>query len=1159
MPDPVAFTVADVTADEEAGTVSLELSRTGDLEGPLEVFYNLRSATAVAGQDFVGTAGSVTIPDGAESGVIEIPIIDDELAEDAEPGLGGVQPERFGVSIETVEGGEVGIPRTANVFILDDESPAPSPPPSSTEPVYTASEEVVVPDVEAPIAIQWLPDDPAVMLIAEKGGAIRVYDTAAETFLPDLVDLSDEVNSANDRGLIDFILHPDFPETPKIYVTYTVDPPGVAGETGPAGADGIGNRFNWLVTYDVDLSGDSPAVIPESKEVLVGAAGQTLDDIAGEGALDYTSTEFVDVETFPASDIDSDTGEVRRDFWKMDSNSHVGGGLTFGPDGALYVAVGDGTSFNYDDERTRTVQDVDALAGKILRIDPLTGEGLPDNPFYTGDPDDNASKVWQLGLRNPLRIDFDDDGEFFISNTGWFSWEEINSGGAGANFGWPLFEGGDRGELLRAPAYAEQAWTAPLYAAFEAGELEITPPYRAFSHTEGVTDISVDGLVGASEIYEGDVYPEEVRGDFFFFDIVDPSAIYSVDTDDPDSVRTLFALPPGRGPVVMTEGPDGYMYFGDIRQNYVGRWLIDAEPAAFARFEAEAAAPAGTVTTLAANPGFSGTGYVDFGTSATDALEWTVDLDAAGTFELVVGYANGGLGEDRSLELEVDGEVIERLEFAPTGTWLGWDEQATSAPLTLATGTHAIRVNSDGGEGPNVDYLDIRPVPDGTGADPDAPVAPPALIFGLEAEDAVLGGTVTAAAENPGFSGEGYADFGLVARDFIEWTVEIPEDGFYDLAFTFANGAPTGDRSQTLVVDGTPVDILDFATTGAWTDWASETAGHPLRLAAGTHTVRLDSDGGEGPNVDFLDVLVAEPLTTPARYEAELAALRGTVTEVSATDIEVVPGYSGGGFVDFGTSPRDAVTWTVDVAEAGEYLLGFGYANGGLGEDRSLVLIVDGERVERLDFAPTGEWADWDEQAASAPIALDAGEHTIRLASDGGEGPNIDYLELTPPGAPPEPEPEPAPGDVVTDDGIADDDVVPGDGVPIVPIGDDDGVVAAPAAVGVRVDGVATTATASSDGGASAAVAYVVSAEEAGVYTLGIDPADDLVDDLELALYVDDRFVETIALAGGEAGGAPVTTDLPLDEGTQTVRLEATDAAAVDLGELAVAFGDTPI
>ena len=298
---------------------------------------------------------------------------------------------------------------------------------------------------------------------------------------------------------------------------------------------------------------------------------------------------------------------------------------------------------------------------------------------------------------------------------------------------------------------------------------------------------------------------------------------------------------------------------------------------------------------------------------------------------------------------------------------------------------------------------------------------------------------------------------------------------------------------------------------------------------------------------------------------------RGTVTEVSAADIEVVPGYSGGGFVDFGTSPRDAVTWTVDVAEAGEYLLGFGYANGGLGEDRSLVLIVDGERVERLDFAPTGEWADWDEQAASAPIALDAGEHIIRLASDGGEGPNIDYLELTPPGATPEPEPEPAPGDVVADDGIADDDavadddLVPDDGVPIVPIGDDDGVVAAaadeaaPAAVDVRVDGVATTATASSDGGASAAVAYVVSADEAGVYTLGIDPADDLVDDLELALYVDDRFVETIALAGGETGGAPVTTDLPLDEGTQTVRLEATDAAAVDLGELAVAFGDTPI
>ncbi|NBC97380.1 MAG: hypothetical protein GVY27_13640, partial [Deinococcus-Thermus bacterium] len=243
-------------------------------------------------------------------------------------------------------------------------------------PAYTAREEVVVPGVDAPIGIEWLPGNDDIMLIAEKGGAIRVYDTASETFLPDLLEIRDEVNNAADRGLIDFVLHPEFPTTPKIYVTYTVDPPGVAGNTGNDGPDGGGNRFNWLVTYDVDLSSGSPVAVPESKEILVGAAGQTLDDIQGRGALDYTRPDFDDVDTYPASDIDLATGEVRQDFWKMDSRSHVGGGLTFGPDGALYVAVGDGTSFNYDDERTITVQDTDALAGKILRIDPETRQSV---------------------------------------------------------------------------------------------------------------------------------------------------------------------------------------------------------------------------------------------------------------------------------------------------------------------------------------------------------------------------------------------------------------------------------------------------------------------------------------------------------------------------------------------------------------------------------------------------------------------------------------------------------------------------------------------------------------------------------------------------------------------------------------------------------------
>jgi glucose/arabinose dehydrogenase len=1120
MPDDVAFVTADVTVDETAGTVFIDLVRTGDLVGPVEVTYDITGASATAGEDFEGTGGTVTIPDGAASGAIEVTILDDALAEDANPDLAGAQPEVFGVSIVSVVGGEVGVPRTANVFILDDESPAPPPPPSATEPAYSAREEVVVPGVDAPIAIAWLPGDPAVMLIAEKQGVIRVYDTATDSFLPDLLDIRDEVNNAADRGLIDFVLHPDFPTTPKIYVTYTVDPPEVGANTGNAGPDGGGNRFNWLVTYDVDLSGGSPVVVPASKEILVGAAGQSLDDIAGGGALDYTDTEFEDVGAYPASDVDPATGEPREDYWKMDSRSHVGGGLAFGPDGALYVAVGDGTSFNYDDERTITVQDTDALAGKILRLDALTGEGLPDNPFYTGDATDNASKVWQLGLRNPFRITFDDDGQLFISNTGWFSWEEINSGGRGANFGWPLFEGGDGGELLRTPGYADQAQTQDLYAAYEAGDLVVTPPYRAFSHAEGVTEIDIDGVVGASAVYQGAVYPADVRGDFFFVDIAAPSAIYGVDTDDPDTARMLFELPDFRGPIVMTEGPDGYMYFGDIVQDFVGRWVINEQPNGD-RSEAEAATLEGEVAAVAINPGFSGDGYADFGTTAADAVEWTVEIETAGDYELVFGYANGAPTGDRSLELLVDGTVIERLAFATTGTWLSWDEQTASAPVGLGAGTHTIRLQSDGGDGPNVDYVDV------------VPSAPTADVTGREAEDAILGGTVTALATNPGFSGTGYADFGTSDADFVEWTIEVDAAGTYDLVFGYANGGLGEDRSLELVVDEATVERLTFAPTGTWADWGEETTGAGIALAAGIHTVRLQSDGGVGPNVDYLDVVAATaPPAGVTGREAEDAILGGTVTALAAN-----PGFSGTGYADFGTADTDFVEWTIEVDAAGTYDLVFGYANGGLGEDRSLELLIDDAAIGRLPFAPTGTWTDWGEQTTGDGIALAAGTHTVRLQSDGGFGPNVDYLDVVPADTTPPP---------VTADLEAEEATLGGT------------VTALATNAGFRGGGYADFGTSDAD-----FVEWSVDVTDPGLYDLAFGYANGGAgEDRSLELLIDDTFVERLDFAttgtwtdwAEQAGSAPID----LDAGTHTIRLASDGGPGPNLDYLSLEFVDTP-
>ena len=266
------------------------------------------------------------------------------------------------------------------------------------------------------------------------------------------------MNDYQDRGLLDIALHPDFgtpvqagqPEHNYIYAFYVVDPSGTAGKIGNAGPDGGGNRFAYLVRFTANAATNYTTAVAGSEVILLGGAGQTLQDISGAGAVDSTSNINQAESGFNAL-----TGKYVDNYIKVDSRSHAGGSLAFGPDGALYVSIGDGTSFDATDPRTVSVQNVDSLSGKILRIDPLTGLGLPDNPFvgpgYALSA--NRSKVYQLGLRNPFSIGFAQDGRLLISNTGWFSWEEIESGPPGANFGWPYFEGGDNGIILRAPGY----------------------------------------------------------------------------------------------------------------------------------------------------------------------------------------------------------------------------------------------------------------------------------------------------------------------------------------------------------------------------------------------------------------------------------------------------------------------------------------------------------------------------------------------------------------------------------------------------------------------------------------------------------------------------------------------------------------------------------
>ena len=152
---------------------------------------------------------------------------------------------------------------------------------------------------------------------------------------------------------------------------------------------------------------------------------------------------------------------------------------------------------------TRRALDINSLNGKILRIDPDTGDGLPTNPFYDGDPGSNRAKVFALGLRNPFRFSVDPrNGRVIVGEVGNEKWEEINVGGPGANFGWPCYEG-----PYEAATYAN-------CEAFKTGEWTMTHGVLSYEHT---TKPQRGAAIGG-DLYLGRSFPALYRGAYFYHD-----------------------------------------------------------------------------------------------------------------------------------------------------------------------------------------------------------------------------------------------------------------------------------------------------------------------------------------------------------------------------------------------------------------------------------------------------------------------------------------------------------------------------------------------------------------------------------------------------------------------------------------------------------------
>ena len=407
---------------------------------------------------------------------------------------------------------------------------------------------VQLPAGALPVTIQWSKDGR--LFIAEKHGKVRVVQEGV--VLPDIfLDVSQESNHRDDRGLTGFALHPNFPDTPYVYVLYTYDPPETLNypDDNFAGPDGAGQRTLRLVRYTADSSKNFNSVIAESAKIIAGANGN----------WETSGNPFVRRDLVANTPLTCTfAGQPVEDCIEQDDPTHASGSIAFLKDGSLLFGVGDATfPYRAYPLALRSI-DLNSFAGKVLRVDAETGKGLPDNPFYNGNPNSTQSKVYNLGLRNPFRFTLHPaTDELFISDVGWMEWEEINRG-KGQNFGWPCYEGA-QDRLRQTPSYDEYQTCKDLNSLYETDKSVVTAPIHAWHHPDE-RDEDGAGIIGP--FYTGDSYPGRYKEALFFGDYV-KRTLWAMFLEE-EQTRIEFFADLSFPLTDIKQGPDGDLYMTDI-------------------------------------------------------------------------------------------------------------------------------------------------------------------------------------------------------------------------------------------------------------------------------------------------------------------------------------------------------------------------------------------------------------------------------------------------------------------------------------------------------------------------------------------------------------------------------------------------------------------
>jgi len=230
-------------------------------------------------------------------------------------------------------------------------------------------------ELESPLFLTHARDGSGRLFVVEQPGRIRIVEQGELLPLP-FLDIHDRILSGGERGLLGLAFHPDFRRTGTFYVNYTRKPDGAT----------------VVAEY---RRGPSPHQALRDERVLM----TVLQPYA----------------------------------------NHNGGMVAFGPDGYLYIGLGDGGAGGDPDNRAQNPQE---FLGKILRIDVDHGDpyGIPsDNPFAA---EGGRPEIYALGLRNPWRFSFDmQNGDLWAADVGQNKWEELDLIVPGGNYGWRMTEG----------------------------------------------------------------------------------------------------------------------------------------------------------------------------------------------------------------------------------------------------------------------------------------------------------------------------------------------------------------------------------------------------------------------------------------------------------------------------------------------------------------------------------------------------------------------------------------------------------------------------------------------------------------------------------------------------------------------------------------------